>query len=224
MPKKIDSTVKAQTLRLLHAHRSHFPTLTAACVAVARHQGVGVETVRRWAAQIEIDEGLRPGMRSDEKELLLKLRNENSRLQEEISILRAASRYFSTDVRTPRSRVETFINDMRSKGFAVETTCRVLRNLDIKVSSRTYRSWKNRKPSTREIMDQKVLDSVAKLAWTIDSRGGRHLTRAGRYGRQRMLAAVRRMGVDATPGSVDRAMRKLGLPKGAKNSVDTPTQ
>lgn len=51
------------------------------------------------------------------------------------------------------------------------------------------------------------------LAWTVDERSGvRKLTPEGLYGRRKMTALVRRSGLpDASPGSVDRAMRLLGL-------------
>ena len=100
---------------------------------------------------------------------------------------------------------------MHSQGFAVESICRVLREQGCQIAARTYRAWKTRPPSARAISDQRVLEAIEKLAWTVDSQGRRHLTREGRYGRRRMLTALRRAGVDATPGAVDRAMRKLGL-------------
>lgn len=100
---------------------------------------------------------------------------------------------------------------MHSQGFAVESICRVLREQGCQIAARTYRAWKTRPPSARAISDQRVLEAIEKLAWKIDHQGRRHLTREGRYGRRRMLTALRRSGVDATPGAVDRAMRKLGL-------------
>ena len=100
---------------------------------------------------------------------------------------------------------------MHSQGFAVESICRVLREQGCQIAARTYRAWKTRPPSARAISDQRVLEAIEKLAWTVDSQGRRHLTREGRYGRRRMLTVLRRAGVDATPGAVDRAMRKLGL-------------
>ena len=106
---------------------------------------------------------------------------------------------------------------MRGRGFAVESICRVLRGQGCQIAARTYRAWKTRPPSARAISDQRVLEAIEKLAWTTDSRGRRHLTPEGRYGRQRMLTALRNAGVDATPGAVDRAMRKLGL-SGIKRS------
>lgn len=108
---------------------------------------------------------------------------------------------------------------MRSQGFAVESVCRVLREQGCQIAARTYRAWKTRPPSARAISDQKVVKAIEKLAWTIDSRGRRRLTPEGRYGRRRMLATLRRAGMEATPGAVDRAMRKLGLSGSGRGSA-----
>lgn len=104
-----------------------------------------------------------------------------------------------------------FIDDMRGKGIAVESVCRVLREQGYGIAARTYRAWKTRKPSARTISDQRVLEAIRRLAWTTDTHGRELLTLEGLYGRRRMLEALRRTGVEATPGAVDRAMRKLGL-------------
>lgn len=100
---------------------------------------------------------------------------------------------------------------MRGKGIAVESVCRVLREQGYGIAARTYRAWKTRKPSARTISDQRVLEAIRSLAWATDTHGHEHLTLEGLYGRRRMLEALRRTGLDATPGAVDRAMRKLGL-------------
>ena len=48
MPKKIDAELKARAVRLVSEHQQEYPSLTAACEAVARQVGVGQESVRRW--------------------------------------------------------------------------------------------------------------------------------------------------------------------------------
>ena len=35
-----------------------------------------------------------------------------------------------------------FIDDMRSRGHAVESTCRILREQGCRVAARTYRAWR----------------------------------------------------------------------------------
>jgi len=59
------------------------------------------------------------------------------------------------------------------------------------------------------------MDAVRDAAWTVDADGPlagvRRLTPEGLYGRRKMTARVKRSLPEASPGSVDRAMRALGL-------------
>ena len=90
--------------------------------------------------------------------------------------------------------------------------CRVLREQGCQVVARTYRAWRRTRPATRTLSDALVLDLVRASAWTRDWHGRRKMTPEGLYGRRKMTALVRRRGLpDASPGSVDRTMKALGL-------------
>jgi putative transposase len=106
-----------------------------------------------------------------------------------------------------------FIDTMRAEGHMVESICRVLSEQGCQVAVRTYRAWKrgHQQVATRTMSDALVEDAVRSLAWTVDTDGRRKLTPEGLYGRRKMTAAVRRQLPGASPGSVDRAMRSLGL-------------
>ena len=111
-----------------------------------------------------------------------------------------------------------FIDTMRSQGYAVESICRVLREQGCQVAARTYRSWKRagRVVAARTVSDAQVVHAVRDIAWTtkVDADGVlvRRLAPEGLYGRRKMTAYVRRTTMsEASFGSVDRAMRTLGL-------------
>lgn len=106
-----------------------------------------------------------------------------------------------------------FIDTMRSEGHAVESVCRVLRQQGCQIAARTYREWKrpSRPVAARTISDAQVVDLVRSLAWATDRDGTRRMTPEGLYGRRKMTALVRRRAPQVSPGSVDRAMRTLGL-------------
>jgi putative transposase len=108
-----------------------------------------------------------------------------------------------------------FIDTMRAEGHAVESICRVLREQGCQVAARTYRSWKQARTqvAARTYTDAVIMDTVRDLAWAPCPKAGRpKLTPEGLYGRRKMTAMVRRCGLaDASAGSVDRAMRSLGL-------------
>ena len=110
-----------------------------------------------------------------------------------------------------------FIDQCRQAGHAVESICRVLREQGCQIAARTYRAWANaRQPvAARTHTDAQVMDAVRDAAWTVDTHGPlagvRRLTPEGLYGRRKMTALIKRTLPQASPGSVDRAMRALGL-------------
>ena len=103
MPKKIDPELRARAVRLVTEHRDQYSSLTAASAAVAKQLGVGHESVRRWVIQAEIDAGTRQGVTSEESAEIRKLRSENTRLREDVAILKAATTFFAGAL-DPRTR------------------------------------------------------------------------------------------------------------------------
>ena len=107
-----------------------------------------------------------------------------------------------------------FIDTRGAEGHAVESICRVLREQGCQIAARTYRSWKQpgRAVAARTITDAQVIDAVHEVAWSTNAAGQKVLAPEGLYGRRKMTALIRRTAVaDASAGSVDRAMRTLGL-------------
>jgi transposase-like protein len=103
MPKKIDPALRERAVRLVREHRGEYSSTTAASVAVARQLGVARESVRRWVAQADIDDGARPGTTSEESAEIKRLKAENRRLREDNEILKAATVFFAGEL-DPRSR------------------------------------------------------------------------------------------------------------------------
>lgn len=103
MPKKIDPELKARAVRLVLEHRSEYPTTTAAVLAVSKQVGVGKESLRRWVNQADVDSGDRVGVTSEEHEEIKRLKAENRRLREDVSILKAATSFFVGEL-DPRNR------------------------------------------------------------------------------------------------------------------------
>jgi transposase len=61
---------------------------------VARDFDLTVSAVRRWVAQAEVDAGERPGLTTEEREELSRLRRENKRLQADVDLLKRATAFF----------------------------------------------------------------------------------------------------------------------------------
>ena len=73
---------------------------------LARDYEPAAQTIRTWALQADIDEGVRSdGLTSDEREELSRLRRENRRLEEEKAILKKAAAWFAQEsLSTPPKR------------------------------------------------------------------------------------------------------------------------
>ncbi len=91
MPKKIDPKVKERCVQQMRDHVHEYPTPTAAAAAIARRNGVGQESVRRWFVQDEIDGGQRQGATSAELAEIRELKAKVRQLEEDNDILRRAS-------------------------------------------------------------------------------------------------------------------------------------
>ncbi len=103
VPKKIDAKVKERCARLVLDHLAEYPSLTAACESVARREGVGPESVRRWVRQAQVDSGHRQGVSSEELAEIKELKAKVRRLEEDNEILRRASIFFAGEL-DPRNR------------------------------------------------------------------------------------------------------------------------
>ena len=81
---------KAETVALIRGSGKSVPQ-------VCRDLDLAESVVRRWIAQVEIDEGRREGLTSAEREELSKLRKEVRVLREERDILKKAAAYFARE-------------------------------------------------------------------------------------------------------------------------------
>ena len=57
MPKKLDPKVKERCVQQMLDHVAEYPNPTAAARVVAKRNGVGAESVRRWYLQAQVDAG-----------------------------------------------------------------------------------------------------------------------------------------------------------------------
>ena len=65
---------------------------------VAADLGIPSETLRKYVRQVEVDQGRREGLSSEEREEIKKLRRENFELRRTNEILKAASVFFATEL------------------------------------------------------------------------------------------------------------------------------
>ena len=90
-------------MRMVLDHLQEYPSLTAAAAAVAKREGVGKESVRRWVLQAQTDAGQRQGPTSEELAEIKALKAKVRRLEEDNEILKKASIFFAGEL-DPRDR------------------------------------------------------------------------------------------------------------------------
>jgi transposase len=65
---------------------------------VAQELGIGVESLRQWVNQAEVDSGRRPGTSSADAQRIAELEREVRELRRANDILKAASIFFATEL------------------------------------------------------------------------------------------------------------------------------
>jgi transposase len=83
---------------MLVEHRREYATEWAAITSIASKVGVHRETLRIWVRRAEVDGGQRPGLTTEERELLRQLERETKELRRANEILKSASAFFAAEL------------------------------------------------------------------------------------------------------------------------------
>jgi transposase len=86
---------KERAVRSVRQLRKELGTDHGTIKRVADQLGIGVESLRLWVRQAEIDEGVKPGVTSEDAARIKALEQENRELRRANEILRKASAYFA---------------------------------------------------------------------------------------------------------------------------------
>jgi transposase len=73
--------LRERAVRLVFEHQDEHPWQWAAICSIAAKFGVSAETLRKWVRTVETDDGLRPGLTSEERERLKTLEREARELR-----------------------------------------------------------------------------------------------------------------------------------------------
>src|SRR5680860_1453832 len=92
---------KEQAVRMVRALRAELGTSQGTVKRVARQLGYGVESVRSWVKQAEIDGGETRGVTTSETAHIRQLEQENRELKRANAILRSASAFFAAELDRP---------------------------------------------------------------------------------------------------------------------------
>ena len=95
--------LRERAIRLVAECRADHDSEWDAMRSVAQKLGIGTtETVRKWVRKAEIDDGVRPGVTSEESAELRRLRAENRELRRANDILKAAAGFFAAELDRPQ--------------------------------------------------------------------------------------------------------------------------
>jgi transposase len=80
---------------MVFEHQGEHGSQWAAINSIAGKIGCTAETLRKWVRRAEIDQGIRNGLTTSERDRLKELERENRELKRANEILRKASAYFA---------------------------------------------------------------------------------------------------------------------------------
>ena len=89
---------KAAAVRMVRKLREEIGTEHGTVQRVATQLGYGVESVRQWVKQADIDEGHAPGMSTAEVLRIKELEQENRELKRANEILKRAASFFGAEL------------------------------------------------------------------------------------------------------------------------------
>lgn len=87
--------IRERAVRLVFEQQKEYDSQWSAIGSIAGKIGCTPETLRKWVRRAEIDQGLRGGLTSTERERLKALERENRELKRTNEILRKASAFFA---------------------------------------------------------------------------------------------------------------------------------
>ncbi|WP_336630043.1 MULTISPECIES: IS3 family transposase [unclassified Microbacterium] len=203
---------KAAAVRMVRTLRSELGTEHGTVHRVASQLGYGVESVRLWVKQADVDDGVAPGVSTADARRVRELEQEVRELRRANEILKRAAFFLRGGARPPTSEVVAFIDANKSdviegRPLGVEPICKLLQ-----VASSTYYAAKDRAPSARAISDAALIPALVSL-WTDNY---------GVYGVRKLWKTARRSGIDIGRDQTGRLMRAAGI-EGATRSKRVKT-
>ena len=96
--KRYPKELKDRAVRMVGELRREDPSDNSVISRVARQLGVGVESLRMWVKQADVDAGTRGGLSTTEHEELRTLRKEVKELRRANDILQAAASFFGAEL------------------------------------------------------------------------------------------------------------------------------
>jgi transposase len=92
---KFSPEVRERAVRMVQEHRGEYPSLWAAVESIAPKIGCVPQTLLEWVKRVEVDSGVREGIRTSEAQRMKDLEREVKELRRANEILKLASAFFA---------------------------------------------------------------------------------------------------------------------------------
>lgn len=102
--KRYPKELKERAVKMVLEHSAEYSSEWQAICSIAAKFGMTPETLRKWVRQHERDQGIRPGLTTDERERLKELERENRELKRANEILKSAAAFFGAELDRPHKR------------------------------------------------------------------------------------------------------------------------
>jgi transposase len=89
---------RERAVKMVLDHLDEYRSVYAACQAIGPKVGVGVESLRRWVLQAQVDAEQRPGTTTVEQQRIRDLEREVRDLKEANEILKRAASFFGAEL------------------------------------------------------------------------------------------------------------------------------
>ncbi len=96
--RRYSSEDTAAAVRMVRTLRAELGTEHGTVHRVARQLGYGIESVRAWVRQADIDDGYAPGVSTAESKRIKDLEQENRELKRANEILKRAASFFGAEL------------------------------------------------------------------------------------------------------------------------------
>jgi transposase len=97
-PQKYPDELRQRAVRMVLDVQAETGEKHGAVTGIAKQLGIGVESLRQWVNQAEVNAGRRAGTTSADAARIAELERENRELRRANDILKAASIFFATEL------------------------------------------------------------------------------------------------------------------------------